>query len=64
MYHDYEYRMAYQLGCFSFADAPPGPAVKCPGVEGWEVWVAMRGGGGIVVPPSAFRTEIHFQFSR
>lgn len=56
--------MAYQLAGFSFADAPPGPAGKCPGVEGWGVWVAMRGGGGIVVPPSAFRTEIHFQFSR
>ena len=58
------YRMAYQLYGFSFADAAPGPAAKCPGVGGWGVWVAIRGGGGIAVPPSAFKTEMHFQFSR
>lgn len=56
--------MAYQLDGFSFADAAPGPAAKCPGVGGWDVWVAVRGGGGIAVPPSAFKTEMHFQFSR
>lgn len=61
---------AYRCGVddFSFAAVPPNPVAKgpkCPGGGGWwEEWVAVRGGGGIIEEPSAFRTEMHFQFSR
>ena len=61
---------AYRCGVddFSLAAVPPNPAAKgpkCPGGGGWwEEWVAVRGGGGIIEEPSAFRTEMHFQFSR